>query len=170
MDIETRDGEILTSKDDIAERAAEWSDTLEWRSRLAVSSVSLILSMPAGTDSEKVLGAARALADADRRTNIQAVAVARGQAKLPPFVTTGKTRWQQIRDAYSQAAGALDATGQAEDRTLASDVRGFLDEHPDMDAKPEIFAVRQAQSLAAVQQKREPPQLDPSQRDRGRRR
>ena len=31
LGIETRDGEILTSKDDIAERAAEWSDTLQWR-------------------------------------------------------------------------------------------------------------------------------------------
>ena len=33
VDIETRDGEILTSKDDIAERAAEWSDTLEYIGR-----------------------------------------------------------------------------------------------------------------------------------------
>ena len=29
VEIETRDGEILTSKEDIAERSAEWSDTLE---------------------------------------------------------------------------------------------------------------------------------------------
>ena len=47
LGIETRDGEILTSKDDVAERAAEWSDTLQWRSRPTVSSVSLIFSMPA---------------------------------------------------------------------------------------------------------------------------
>ena len=44
----------------IAERSAEWSDSLEWRSRPTVSSVSLIFSMPAGTDPEKVLGAVRA--------------------------------------------------------------------------------------------------------------
>jgi type IV secretion system T-DNA border endonuclease VirD2 len=69
VDIETRDGEILTSKEDIAERAAEWSDTLNWRSRPTVSSVSLIFSMPAGTDPDKVLGAVRALAHAELSDN-----------------------------------------------------------------------------------------------------
>lgn len=69
IDIETRDGEILTSKDDIAERAVEWSDTLQWRSRPTVSSVSLIFSMPAGTDPDKVLGAVRALAHAELSDN-----------------------------------------------------------------------------------------------------
>ena len=69
VEIETRDGEILTSKDDIAERAAEWSDTLEWRSRPTVSSVSLIFSMPKGTDPDKVLGAVRALAHAELSDN-----------------------------------------------------------------------------------------------------
>ena len=33
VDIESRDGEILISKEDVAERAAEWSDTLQWWSR-----------------------------------------------------------------------------------------------------------------------------------------
>lgn len=69
VDIETRDGEILTTKEDIAERAAEWSDTLEWRSRPTVSSVSLIFSMPEGTDPDKVLGAVRALAHAELSDN-----------------------------------------------------------------------------------------------------
>ena len=69
VDIETRDGEILTSKVDIAERAAEWSDTLQWRSRPTVSSVSLIFSMPEGTDPDKVLGAVRALAHAELSDN-----------------------------------------------------------------------------------------------------
>ena len=244
VEIETRDGEILTSKDDIAERAAEWSDTLQWRSRPTVSSVSLIFSMPAGTDPDKVLGAVRALAhaelsdnhdyvlalhtdtprphvhltvqaegldrtrfnprpvqlnrfrerfarelrargvaaeatprrargqgiagssmalvklrarlrtegshqisDADRRTNEQAIAVARGQAALPAFVARGMERWQKIRVAYSQAAAALDATGAVEDRELASDVRGFLDKRQGMNTTPEIFAARHAQSL-----------------------
>ena len=247
VEIETRDGEILTSKDDIAERAIEWSDTLEWRSRPTVSSVSLIFSMPEGTDPDRLFGAVRALAhselsdnhdyvlalhtdtprphvhmtvqaegldrtrfnprpvqlnrfrerfarelrargvaaeatprrtrgqgiagssmalvklrarlrvegsypmsNADRRTNEQAVAVARGQAELPPFIAKGKTRWQQIRDAYEQAARSLDLTGQADDRTLAEDVRGFLDKHPDINATPEIFANRHARNLAAT--------------------
>ena len=69
LDIETRDGEILTSKEDIAERAAEWSDTIEWRSRPTVSSVSLIFSMPAGTVPDKLLGAVRALAHAELSDN-----------------------------------------------------------------------------------------------------
>ena len=69
VEIESRDGESLTAKEDIAERAAEWSDTLQWRSRPTVSSVSLIFSMPAGTDPDKVLGAVRALAHAELSDN-----------------------------------------------------------------------------------------------------
>jgi type IV secretion system T-DNA border endonuclease VirD2 len=265
VEIETRDGEILTTKDDIDERAAEWSDTLEWRSRPTVSSVSLIFSMPAGTDPEKVLGAVRALAhaelsdnhdyvlalhtdtprphvhltvqaegldrtrfnprpvqlhrfrerfarelrvrgvaaeatprrargrgiggssmalvklrarlasgtsrvmtNADRRTNEQAIAVARGQAELPPFVAKGKTRWQEIRHAYTQAAVALDATGQAEDKALACDVRGFLDRHPDMHATPEIFAARHSRNSATAWPKPALPAPAPAPRERGR--
>ena len=244
VDIESRDGEILTSKEDVAERAAEWSDTLQWRSRPTVSSVSLVFSMPAGTDPEKVMGAVRALAhselsdnhdyvlalhtdtarphvhltvqaegldrvrfnpgpaqlsrfrerfahelrargvaaeatprrargsgiagssmalvklrarlasgtsqtmtDADRHTNIQALSVARGQSDLPPFIARGKTRWQQIRHAYEQAAAALGATGQSEDQALADDVLKFLDKHPDINATPEIFAAHHARNL-----------------------
>ena len=69
IDIETRDGEILTSKEDIAERAAEWSDTVQWRSRPTVSSVSMIFSMPEGTDPDRVLGAVRAVAQAELSDN-----------------------------------------------------------------------------------------------------
>ena len=246
VDIETRDGEILTSRDDIAERAAEWSDTLQWRSRPTVSSVSLIFSMPEGTDPDKVLGAVRALAHAelsdnhdyvmalhtdtprphvhltvqaegldrtrfnprpvqlnrfrerfarelrargvaaeatprrargqgiagssmalvklrarlrtegsrqitqsDRRTNEQAIAVARGQEQLPPFIAAGTVRWQEIRRAYQQTADSLDATGQADDRELAKDVRTFLDKHQGMNATPEVFAAHHARVLEA---------------------
>ncbi len=241
VDIETRDGEILTTKEDVAERAAEWSDTLQWRSRPTVSSVSLIFSMPERTDPDKVLGAVRALAHAelsdnhdyvlalhtdtprphvhltvqaegldrtrfnprpvqlnrfrerfarelrargvaaeatprrargqgiagssmalvklrarlrtegtrqitqsDRRTNDQAIAVARGEEQLPPFIAAGTFRWQEIRRAYGQAANALDDTGQADDRELASDVRTFLDKHQGMNATPEVFAAHHA--------------------------
>lgn len=267
VEIETRDGEILTGKDDIAERAAEWSDTLEWRSRPTVSSVSLIFSMPAGTDPDKVLGAVRALAhsevsdnhdyvmalhtdtprphvhltvqaegldrkrfnprpvqlhrfrerfarelrergvaaeatprrargravagssmalvklrarlaggasrvmtDADRRTNQQAIAIARNQVELPPFVATGKTRWQTIRGLYEQAVAALAATGQIEDRRLAGDVSQFLSEHPDMNTTPEIFAARHARNLSANRPTPALPPPEPIQRDPGRRR
>jgi type IV secretion system T-DNA border endonuclease VirD2 len=237
VEIETRDGETLTTKEDVAERAAEWSDTLQWRSRPTVSSVSLIFSMPEGTDPDKVLGAVRALAHAelsdnhdyvlalhtdtprphvhltvqaegldrtrfnprpvqlnrfrerfarelrargvaaeatprrargqgiagssmalvklrarlraegprqitqsDRRTNEQAIAVARGEATLPSFIARGAARWREIRTAYSRAAAALDATKQSDDRELADDVRTFLDKHMGMNATPEVFA------------------------------
>ena len=267
VEIETRDGESLTAKEDIAERAAEWSDTLQWRSRPTVSSVALIFSMPEGTDPDKVLGAVRALAhaelsdnhdyvlalhtdtprphvhltvqaegldrkrfnprpvqlhrfrerfarelrergvaaeatprrargqgiagssmalvklrarlasgtsrvmtDADRRTNEQAIAVAQGRAELPPFIAKGKTRWQEIHHAYSLAAAALDATGQADDKTLAGDVRGFLDRHPEMNATPEIFAARHARNLDVNRTKLELPSPDPEPHDHARRR
>lgn len=266
IEIETRDGEILTSKEDVAERAEEWSDTLQWRSRPTVSSVSMIFSMPEGTDPEKVLGAVRALAqaelsdnhdyvlalhtdtprphvhltvqaegldrtrfnprpvqlnrfrerfarelrergvaaeatprrargkgvagssmalvklrarfrsegsqritDSDRRTNEQAIAVARGEQALPRFIGTGTFRWQEIRKAYGQAADALESTGIGEDRTLAADVRGFVEAHPNMNATPEVFAARHAQIMAAERSKSAwPPGGPPTDRARSR--
>ena len=265
IDIETRDGELLSSKDDITERAEEWSDTLQWRSRPTVSSVSMIFSMPEGTDPEKVLGAVRALAqaelsdnhdyvlalhtdtprphvhltvqaegldrtrfnprpvqlnrfrerfaqalrergvaaeatprrarghgvagssmalvklrarlrsegsrrvtDSDLRTNEQAMAVARGQEELPVFIGRGTARWDAIRSAYRAAAVALDLTGDRDDHDLAGDVRGFLDRHPHMNATPEVFAARHAQSLQRTQLS---PDIDPADRqppDKGR--
>ena len=267
VEIETRDGEVLTSKDDIAERAAEWSDTLHWRSRPTVSSVSLIFSMPEGTDPDKVLGAVRALAHAelsdnhdyvlalhtdtprphvhltvqaegldrnrfnprpvqlnrfrerfarelrargvaaeatprrargqgiagssialvklrarlrtegsrqitqsDRRTNEQAIAVARGQDQLPPFVAAGTVRWREIRRSYEQAAAALDSTGQSDDRELASDVRAFLDKHQGMNATPEVFAAHHAKLLNRRMPPMDikPPDRPPPEKGRGR--
>jgi type IV secretion system T-DNA border endonuclease VirD2 len=265
VEIETRDGEILTTKDDVAERAAEWSDTLQWRSRPTVSSVSLIFSMPEGTDPDKVLGAVRALAHAelsdnhdyvlalhtdtprphvhltvqaegldrtrfnprpvqlnrfrerfarelrargvaaeatprrargqgiagssmalvklrarlrteggrqitqsDRRTNEQAIAVARGQEQLPKFIAAGTFRWQEIRRAYQQTADALDATGQVDDQELAEDVRTFLDKHQGMNATPEVFAAHHARTIAADQSKAAMPPPDRPPKDHGR--
>jgi len=113
-------------------------------------------------------GASRVLTKSDRRTNEQAVAVARGQAELPPFIAKGKMRWQEIRHAYSRAAASLDATGQSDDRTLAIDVREFLDKHPDMNATPEIFAARHARNLAVTRPMPEPSAPKPPSGDRGR--
>lgn len=62
LGVETRDGEFLTTKQEIADRAAEWSDDAAWRKTASVSSVSMVFSMPEGTDPESVLGAVRALA------------------------------------------------------------------------------------------------------------
>lgn len=108
-------------------------------------------------------GASPAMTDADRRTNEQALSVARGQSGLPPFIAKGKTRWQQIRHAYEQAAAALGATGKSEDQTLADDVRKFLDKHPDINATPEIFAAHHARNLD-IERKKPEQSREPSPR------
>ena len=89
----------------------------------------------------------RQITQSDRRTNEQAIAVARGQDQLPPFIAAGIHRWQEIRRAYAQTAAALDATGQSDDRELAKDVRTFLDKHKGMNATPEVFAAHHARLL-----------------------
>lgn len=58
-------------------------------------------------------------------------------------------------------AAALDATGQTEDRTLASDVLGFLNRHPEMNATPKIFALHHERNLAAARTKLKPPVIEP---------
>ena len=267
IDIETRDGEILTSKEDIDERAGEWSDTLQWRSRPTVSSVSMVFSMPEGTDPERVLSAVRAVAhaelsdnhdyvmalhddtprphvhvsvqaegldrtrfnprpvqlnrfrerfaqelrdrgvaaeatprrsrgkgvagssialvkirarfrsegirqvtDADRRTNAHAIAIARGQEALPEFVPAGNRRWNEIRVAYRETAAELDATGNADDRKLAGDVRGYLAKHEKTNATPEVFAARHAEMMSRGSMSPEvvPPDRPPRDKGRGR--
>lgn len=52
--LETRDGELLTDKADVQQLAQEWSDPLYWRQRATVSAVSMVFSMPEGTDPETV--------------------------------------------------------------------------------------------------------------------
>ena len=52
--LETCDGELLTDKADVQQLAEEWSETLYWRQRATVSAVSMVFSMPEGTDPETV--------------------------------------------------------------------------------------------------------------------
>ena len=94
--------------------------------------------------------------------------VARGQQQLPPFIAKGTSRSKDICLSYSRVTAALDATGVPEDRTLADDVRGFLDAHLGMNATPEVFAARHAASMdrASKAAKVDPPDRPP--RDRGR--
>ena len=115
-------------------------------------------------------GGSRQITDSDRRTNEQAIAVARGQDQLPPFIAIGTVRWREIRRAYEQTADALDATGQSEDRELATDVRSFLEKHQGMNATPEVFAARHARNLEASLQTPELPSPDLLRHDRDRRR
>lgn len=112
----------------------------------------------------------RRITNADRRTNEQAIAVARGQDHLPPFIAAGTVRWQEIRHAYEQTATALDTTGQADDRELASDVRSFLDKHQRMNATPEVFAAHHAKHLNRTVSPMDvkPPEHSPPGKGRGR--
>lgn len=61
--IETRDGEHISDKADVARIAEEWSDSLYWRQGTSVSAVSMVFSMPQGTDAETVKQAVREAAD-----------------------------------------------------------------------------------------------------------
>jgi type IV secretion system T-DNA border endonuclease VirD2 len=70
--------------------------------------------------------------------------------------------------ACSQVTVALDAAGQANDRELASDVLGFLDNHQGKNATPEIFTAQHVLIIAADQSKADVPELDRPQKDRGR--
>ena len=109
----------------------------------------------------------RQITRSDRRTNEQAIAVARGQDQLPPFIAAGTFRWQEIRRAYEQTAAALDATGQADDRELAKDVRTFLDKHRGMNATPAVFAAHHARLLDRGGRSQERP-MEPRPPDKGR--
>ncbi|WP_340318229.1 relaxase/mobilization nuclease domain-containing protein [Rhizorhabdus argentea] len=62
LDVETEDGETLKDVAALRERAAEWHDEDDSDRANAVTSISMVLSMPAGTDALKVLAAARAFA------------------------------------------------------------------------------------------------------------
>ena len=61
--IETRDGEQIKDKADIARIAEEWSDPASWRANASVSAVSMVFSMPKGTEPETVKQAVREAAD-----------------------------------------------------------------------------------------------------------
>ena len=109
----------------------------------------------------------REITRSDRRTNEQAIAVARGQDQLPPFIAAGTLRWREIRRAYEQTADALDATGQTDDQELASHVRTFLDKHQGMNATPEVFAARHVRIIAAERGKEALPAPDQPPKDHG---
>ena len=61
--LETRDGEQIATKEDAQRIADEWSDSLYWRQGTTVSAVSMVFSMPAGTDAETVKQAVREAAE-----------------------------------------------------------------------------------------------------------
>lgn len=61
--LETRDGELISSKSEARQIAEEWSEALAWRRGATVSAVSMVFSMPAGTDPEAVKQAVRETAE-----------------------------------------------------------------------------------------------------------
>ena len=61
--LETRDGELISSKAEAKQIAEEWSEALAWRRGATVSAVSMVFSRPAGTDPETVKQAVRETAE-----------------------------------------------------------------------------------------------------------
>lgn len=61
--LETRDGELISSKGEAKQIADEWSEALAWRRGATVSAVSMVFSMPEGTDPETVKQAVRETAE-----------------------------------------------------------------------------------------------------------
>ena len=61
--LETRDGEVLTDKAGVQQLAEEWSEPIYWRQRATVSAVSMVFSMPEGTDPETVKQSVRETAE-----------------------------------------------------------------------------------------------------------
>ena len=57
--LETRDGELISNKAKARHIAEEWSAALAWRRGATVSAVSMVFSMPAGTDPKTVKQAVR---------------------------------------------------------------------------------------------------------------
>lgn len=65
LTIETRDGELLSDKEDRHELAHHWGDSDYQRAAAKVAAVNMIFSMPEGTDPECVRAAVRAVADSE---------------------------------------------------------------------------------------------------------
>src|SRR3546814_15378913 len=82
----------------------------------------------------------RQITQSDSRTNEQAIAIAKGEDQLPPFIAAGTFSWQEIRRAYEQTADALDDNWKEDDRELGKDVRTVLDTHQGSNTTPEVFA------------------------------
>jgi hypothetical protein len=62
LEVETDAGEVLKDVRELRERAQEWEDDDDTQRKNAVTSISMVLSMPADTDPDKVLSAVRAFA------------------------------------------------------------------------------------------------------------
>lgn len=249
--LETRDGEQITDKADVARIAEEWSDSRYWRQGTSVSAVSMIFSMPQGTDPDtvkqavreaadrmvgdnhdylmalhtdtprphvhltvqaegldrkrfdprredlfkfreafaealrsrgveaeatprysrgqgragvsmaltqmraKILsGAARQPTDADMRQAREAMMIALGKGEQPVFVAKAKERWEKTRGRYEAAAEQLERSASSADRTLAREVREFLQERPTIETVPDR-ALRDAAGRVKVAQERQ---------------
>lgn len=250
--LETRDGELISDKAAIERIAEEWSDPLYWRQGTTVSAVSMVFSMPTGTDPETVKQAVRETADrllgdnhdyvmalhtdtprphvhltvqaegidrqrfdprredlfkfreafagalrsrgvvaeatprwsrgegragasmaltqmrakirsgasrqpteADMRQAREAMSIALGKGKQPAFVARAKARWAETRQRYATAADRLETSKNPADRTLAREVRDFLNERPTIETVPDRVLKDAERRVAAAQKQRD---------------
>src|SRR3546814_14810271 len=62
MRISDWSSDVCSSDLSLAELARDWGDPVYWRDNSTVAAVSMVFSMPAGTDPDKVLSAVREVA------------------------------------------------------------------------------------------------------------
>ena len=108
-------------------------------------------------------GASRQPTEADLRQAREAMQIALGKAKQPPFVSKTRERWTETKHKYEAAAQRLDRTGDREDRRLARDVRQFIQERADIETVPDRM-LREAEKRVRDAQARAKPEQQP---DRG---
>ena len=88
----------------------------------------------------------------DIRAAQHSVAVIRGQASHPAFVTKAKERWASISEAYMRAVAALERTGANSDRDLAGSLEAFVTGRPAPEMMPEILMRAYERQMAEMGQ------------------
>jgi len=82
-------------------------------------------------------GASHQPTETDLRQAREAMQIALGKAKPPPFVSKTRDRWSEMKRKYEVAAQKLERTGDREDHRLARDVRQFIQERATIETIPD---------------------------------
>lgn len=106
-------------------------------------------------------GASRQPTEADLRQAREAMQIALGKAKQPPFVSKTRDRWSETKRKYEVAAQKLERTGDREDRRLARDVRQFIQERATIETIPDRMLRDAERRVRDAQDRTKPnPQVD----------
>lgn len=160
LEVETSDGQTIKNVADLRELASDWTDDehAHTKRREPLTSVSMVLSMPPGTDPEKVYQAARAFARVDLEPFQYAMALHTDEAHPHVHVTVAargergvrfdprKDDLAQWRESFARELRARGIEAEATPRRA----RGIVQ-------KPEQIAVRKIRERNATGG--EPPQV-----------